>query len=516
MGRFMFTCSLVLIALWSQAQTTAPYLKEVLTLNGGQYGDPTQNVVLTAYDPSTGIYRQSDTIHTESIQDMVLDEDVAYIAAQDSIVKIDLTDMSRLAIAEFPSNSTYSLLKYDSYLLVGNWYNFGPNDTNLYVYNASDLTLHTKIGNTQQGVNGMAVLNDTLYIAQNLTSSAYSDSAGYISVIDLSTFSFVRNIPGDNVSDVGKLIVRDNKIWSFNGVSDTYNIYDPATGTLVSTDFNENFGSGYNGAFHVVGDTLWGNFNGAIGAYDLVSDALVIDQLIDTAATAFAYDQLNGNFYVTSTDYFSYKAGLIYDRSGALQGTFDVGFSPEVVRLYNGLNHAPVAVNDVDTTTEGVDAMVMVLMNDSDADGDSLILSIVTAPLNGTAMIMNDHVHYTPDASFTGVDSVEYQICDNSPASLCTTAWAKIYVSPNVGIEELNEALVVSLFPNPATDVLTLNSSIAPEALTVTDLSGQVVLNKFGNLTNYNRLSISDLAPGMYLLNMEVNGSAQTLRFIKQ
>lgn len=516
MGRFMFTCSLVLIALWSQAQTTAPYLKEILTLNGGQYGDPTQNVVLTAYDPSTGTYRQSDTIHTESIQDLLLDGDIAYIAAQDSIIKIDLTDMSRLATAGFPSNSTYSLYKYDNYLLVGNWYNFAPNDTNLFVYNANDLTLHTKIGNTQQGVKGMAVLNDTLYISQNLTSAAYSDSAGYISVIDLSTFSFVRDIPGDNVSDIGKLIVRDNKIWSFNGVSDTYNIYDPTTGTTVRTNFNENFGSGYNGAFHLVGDTLWGNFNGAIGAYDLVNDTLVTDQLIDTAVTAFAYDQLNGNFYVTSTDYFSYKAGLVYDRSGTLQGTYDVGFSPEVVRLYYGLNHAPVALDDVDTTTAGVDAMVMVLMNDSDANGDSLVLSIVTQPVNGSAMIMDTHVHYTPDAGYTGLDSVQYQICDNSPASLCTTAWAKIYVSPNVGVDEVNGSIVISLFPNPATDVLTLNSSVVPERLIVIDLSGQVVLNANGKLTTYNRFDVSALAPGIYLLNMEVSGSVQTLRFVKQ
>lgn len=512
----MFIFSLMLTALWSQAQTTAPYLKEVLILNGGQYGDPTQNVVLTAYDPTAGTYRHSDTIHTESIQDLLLDDDVAFVAAQDSIVKIDLTDMSRLAEAAFPAPSTYSLLKYDSYLLVGNWYNFGPNDTNLYVYNASDLTLHTKIGNTTQGVNGMAVLNDTLYIAQNQTSSSYSDSAGYISVIDLNTFSFVRNIPGDNVSDVGKLIVRDNKIWSFNGVSDTYSIYDPATGTLVRTSFNEDFGSGYNSSFNIVGDTLWGYFNSAIGAYDLSTNTLVIDQLIDTTVTAFAYDPIGGDFYVSSTDYFSYVAGLKYDRSGSLTGTFDVGFSPEVVRLYNGLNHAPVAVDDVDTTTAGVDAMVMVLMNDSDPDGDSLMLSVVTQPLNGSAMIMDTHVHYTPDNGFTGIDSVEYQICDNSPASLCSTAWAKIYVSPTVGINELDEAIVVSLFPNPATDVLTLNSSVAPEAISITDLSGQVVLNTNNALSSYNHLDVSALAPGMYLVNLKVNGNTQTLRFIKQ
>lgn len=510
----MFICSLVLIALWSQAQTTAPYLKEVLILNGGQYGDPTQNVVLSAYNPITDTYRHSDTIHTGSVQDLLLDGDVAYLAAQDSLVKIDLTTMERTASAAFPGPSTYSLLQHGSYLFVGNWY--GASDSNLYVYNAADLTLNTIVGGIHQGVKSMAVIGDSLYLSQNVNSSAYSDSAGYLSIVELTGLSFVRDISGDGVSDMGKLIVRDNKVWSFNGEANTYNIYDPATGTLVQTAFGADFGGGYNSSFNIAGDTLWGYFNNAIGAFDLANDALVIDQLIDTAVTAFAYDQISGNFYITSTDYFSYKAGLVYNHSGVLQGSFDVGFSPEIVRLYNGLNHAPVAVNDADTTTQGVDAMVMVLMNDSDVDADSLILSIVTQPLNGSAMIMDTHVHYTPDAGFTGIDSVEYQICDNSLASLCTTAWAKIYVSPTVGINNVEETIVMSLFPNPATDVLTLNSSVAPSKLTVTDLSGQVVLNNNAELNTNTRIDISTLASGMYLLNMEVNGSAQTLRFIKQ
>jgi hypothetical protein len=55
---------------------------------------------------------------------------------------------------------------------------------------------------------------------------------------------------------------------------------------------------------------------------------------VDTVVTAFTYDTLNKQFYVTQTDFFSYNTGRIYDRAGNRIDTLMVGYSPEVIQMF--------------------------------------------------------------------------------------------------------------------------------------------------------------------------------------
>lgn len=506
--------ALALFGLWIPATAqVAPYLKEVVILNGGMFGDPTQNVVVTTYNPFTGVYRQSDTIHTQSSQDLLLDGDVAYVAAQDSIVKIDLTDMSRLAANAFPGPSTYGLELHGNLLFVGNWY--GQSDSNLYVFNANNLSLNKIIGNIFTGVKGMAIVGDTLYVSQNLTSSAWSDSAGYLAVVDLNTLSYVRDIPGDGVSDMGKLTVRNGQVWSLNSASNTYTVYNPATGGITQTAFANDVSGGYLSNTLINNDTLWATFDGALGAYDLANDALVIDSLIDTTIVGFVMDDVANLFYITATDYFSYTAGLIYDRTGTLQGGFDVGFAPEVIKPRWAVNTAPVAVNDQDTTTENTDVMLMVLANDNDVDNDSLILNIATPPTNGTAVVIANHILYTPTTGFIGADSVQYQICDVSAASLCANAWAKVWVDPPTGVSELGEDILINIYPNPVMDELNLTANTAaPLKVLITDVTGRIVTQSI--LQNQSKLDTRHWAKGMYVVELTGDGVLSRKQVIKQ
>ena len=72
----------------------------------------------------------------------------------------------------------------------------------------------------------------------------------------------------------------------------------------------------------------------------------------------------------------------------------------------------PVAADDTFTTTRGnaltVDAPG-VLVNDTDAEGDSLGALLLTGPANGTLTLnRNGSFTYTPNAGFTGTDSFTY------------------------------------------------------------------------------------------------------------
>ena len=74
------------------------------------------------------------------------------------------------------------------------------------------------------------------------------------------------------------------------------------------------------------------------------------------------------------------------------------------------LDTAPVAVDDIASTTKGKSVVINVLGNDSDKDGDALSLGALTAPNNGTATKTGSSVRYTPKADFCGNDAFTYEI----------------------------------------------------------------------------------------------------------
>ncbi len=70
-----------------------------------------------------------------------------------------------------------------------------------------------------------------------------------------------------------------------------------------------------------------------------------------------------------------------------------------------------------------------------------------------------------------------------------------------VGVEEISNVLKISVYPNPASDFITINSnqSLSEQAYTIFDASGKVV--KTGVLqSNENRIDISNFSNGLYLL----------------
>src|SRR5690606_24405753 len=94
------------------------------------------------------------------------------------------------------------------------------------------------------------------------------------------------------------------------------------------------------------------------------------------------------------------------------------------------VNTAPVAVDDEIAVTEDIPATGNALTNDSDVEGNALTASLVTAPVNGTVVLNADgSFTYTPNSNYNGLDSLEYQVCDNGTPSLCDTAWVRFTIS---------------------------------------------------------------------------------------
>ena len=81
------------------------------------------------------------------------------------------------------------------------------------------------------------------------------------------------------------------------------------------------------------------------------------------------------------------------------------------------VNTTPTAVDDATTTAEGTAVDIDVVANDTDLEGDTLQVTSVTMPSNGTAVIKPGSattITYTPNSSFHGSDSFTYVASDGN------------------------------------------------------------------------------------------------------
>lgn len=100
-------------------------------------------------------------------------------------------------------------------------------------------------------------------------------------------------------------------------------------------------------------------------------------------------------------------------------------------------NYFPVAQPDSATTSRGTPVSIDVLANDSDPDGQPLLLSAVTQPAHGTAAIQGAVVLYTPEPDFTGMDSFTYTVTDPEGGSATATVTVNVEAPPATNLPPL-------------------------------------------------------------------------------
>ncbi len=165
-----------------------------------------------------------------------------------------------------------------------------------------------------------------------------------------------------------------------------------------------------------------------------------------------------------------------------------------------GVNDAPIAADDTETTQEDTDLVSNVLPNDFDVDGDNLSVNItpITLPQNGSVTLLaNGSYAYTPNADYNGTDSFEYEICDGGTPELCDRAIV------NITIESVNDApiavddLYSTSEDTPISDDVSVNDNDVDHPVVVTTTpvtppaNGTLVLNVDGTFsytpnTDYN------------------------------
>lgn len=99
----------------------------------------------------------------------------------------------------------------------------------------------------------------------------------------------------------------------------------------------------------------------------------------------------------------------------------------------------------------------------------------------------------------------------NEPVITNTTV--NTYVAPN-GIDEISVSGLM-IYPNPANEVLYIQNLNGGSQYVVMDISGKVVLNQ-NSVSMNSSIDISNLTPGVYILQSISTGSIQNVKFIKR
>lgn len=321
-----------------------PILSKIMVVNSGEFefASPYNDYVsVGAIDPMSNTYSVIDTIYNQSAGNTLIQGDVMYVVSEDSIVQYDLLAMQRMGAASFDSISGYSgfysalsVAANNDFLFIGNWY--GATNNNVQVYSTFDMSYVGAIDGITMGVNSMAIIGDSLYIAQNQTGASWQDTLGTIAVVDIISQLHIRDIdPGANGTDIANLTTDGSKLYTFNTQFNAVTTYDPVTGIITNQPFNGTLGFGPSGSqLTVANGEAFMPANGGIASYNFNTGTVTDHVSAGYLMPAFAYDFIGGNFYGTNTDYSSFGKVYTHDSNGNIVDSVDVGVSPENIALH--------------------------------------------------------------------------------------------------------------------------------------------------------------------------------------
>jgi VCBS repeat-containing protein len=195
---------------------------------------------------------------------------------------------------------------------------------------------------------------------------------------------------------------------------------------------------------------------------DIDGDTLSVGQFIGPVHGTLTLLADGSLSYTPAANYHGVD-GLAYQ---ATDGTASSGWTAVTI-IINPVNHAPVAADDSYSVAANATLNVHspgVLGNDTDADGDGLTATVVTAAAHGTVTLqLNGSFVYQPTAGYTGPDSFTYAASDGFLSSQATV---------NITVTAANDAPVANNDSYSATAGAALDISLPGVLQNDTDPNG--------------------------------------------
>jgi len=230
---------------------------------------------------------------------------------------------------------------------------------------------------------------------------------------------------------------------------------------------------------------------------------------------------VNGNLTLNANGSFTYihngsettNDNFVYEISDGNGGTDTASVHITITVV----NNAPIAMADNAVTNEDIPVIIDVLANDTDVNGDSLVIDSVTQSNNGSVTNNGVNVTYAPAANFNGTDSFSYTISDGNggmdTANVSVTINAvndppAVSIGAPVDGSSFAEGAIIG-FTGTASDIedgnLTINlswssnldgsigtgGSLSTSALSVGTHTITAVVNDFGALNGSDQITIT-------------------------
>ena len=234
----------------------------------------------------------------------------------------------------------------------------------------------------------------------------------------------------------------------------------------------------------IAGNVLADNGNGA--DFDSNGDALsVTGQTIFTLHGGKVVILANGDFVYTPAKNYTGADSFIYTVKDSF-GTADTG---TVTLNLAAVNDAPTANNDTYLGAHDHAITGNVLLNDSDAEGDTLAVAaaaITTAAGGRVTLLADGTFTYEPATGFVGIDSFSYTVDDGHGGSAAATVALNVYNTPPAAVTDW---YTVKYDRTLTGNVLTNDSDADGDPLTVTAgvfataLGGSVTVNADGTFS---------------------------------
>jgi hypothetical protein len=393
MKKALITLSLF-ASSWSFAQNQ---LHQVLVVNEGyfdyQTGAILEPVTIGSYNPTTQLYQVVDTLENMRFaSDLVIDGNFYFVAADSKIFKMDLNTHQEIASVACPG--VRNLAVYQNKLIATRGEYLTTYDSYLHVYNTSDLQLiqaFDTVTGPKWATQNIVIDGTTAYLVVN-NAYDWGNEKGIIGQLNLSNLSYGNEVDlgpegknPDNLIKFGSaLYTVNNKDWNGTSISkfelatntpSTVNIANTIAGCGTSALRDDKI------TYQISMETSLNNFD--INGMNNIGPV----NGINVNFYELAQEPISGEFYASTTDFFSTGTVFIYDVMNTEVHQFAAGVSPGTIvfdiRSSAGINEtsanfsvSPNPTNDI-LTIQGKSANELVSL--LDLNGTTVLSSTDTS-----------------------------------------------------------------------------------------------------------------------------------------
>jgi hypothetical protein len=360
--KVLLTAALIVFGVSTMHAQDNEWVNQIIICNGGRFEMTPpyiDYVTMEKYDPVTKAVTYFDTIYTQSVQDIVIQGNKAFVAAEDSIIEYNLDTYQRVVAVEDSGMSHLAI--FDNKLIVTKQWPVARFYVEVLDI-SNNLGLLARVQNISGDCGGVAISDkDTVYVA---VSGKYPTTRGKLAVIDPGTWTLLREQDFDTVA---------------KGISDLYYYNGQVICVDQTPDGGENIGciTAYNpnSCTHVnhvmmvkVGksigtnqDLLYLKLNEGMGSYNLNTFAISDTTIIPDPGSAQhkyiitgAVDYINSELYINLGNLMSWGKGFVSSLTGDSITSFAEGISAEAMAIDF---RTPVGIQPKEGVAFGVSVM---------------------------------------------------------------------------------------------------------------------------------------------------------------